>query len=153
MNNPYLLSSLRQGPVIVRRIVGRIERKQWDRKTDPERFSFREGVAHLADWEPIFLERMKMAIAESGSAVKGIDEGIRAEEMGYSGTSPLLEAARFVQAREQTIAFLGSLMQPHWSLTITHSEKGAQTIADQASMLVCHDTYHIEHLLQYLDPE
>jgi len=150
VKNYYLLSSLAAGPVIVERIVAKIDASDYDRLSDPERFSFREGIAHLADWEPILLGRLKAAIENPGSTVQGIDESVRAIEQNYSAKDPVAEAERFKTLRQETLTFLRERSEDDWRLEVTHTEKGLMNLFDQAVTLLGHDTYHIEHLTQYL---
>jgi hypothetical protein len=150
MTNYYLLSSLEAGAVIVERIVGRIDDAKYDVRTDPERFSFREAVAHISDWEPILFGRLKAALDNPGSTVQGIDEGQRALDMSYAKTDPLAEARRFAELRRETVQWLRDRTADEWRLEVTHTEKGRMSLFDQAVTLLGHDTYHIEHLTQYL---
>lgn len=124
--------------------------ERWDTTTDPDRFTFREAVAHLADWEPIHLFRMQKAIDQPGGPVHGLDESQRALEMEYDTTDPVEQAHLYLEHREEIVRWLECLPREDWRKTVVHSEKGEQTLEDQASMLVCHDTYHIEHLLGFV---
>jgi hypothetical protein len=150
MNNPYLYPGLRLGPMAIERIVQKIDASRYDQRTDPDRFSLREAVAHLADWEPILLGRMKMAVDAPGSTISGIDEGQRSIAQGYNSKDPVQEALRYRELREETIRFLQARSPEDWSKTVIHSERGLQTLEDQASLLLGHDHYHLEHLTQYL---
>lgn len=147
--NAYLFPGLEFGPRIVERLVAQIPPARYDEKTNPERFTLREAIAHLADWEPILRDRIKQAIAEPDSLVKGIDEGERADELGY-GTWDVQEQLKVFKAeRDVTIAYLRTLSAEDWHKAITHNEKGRQTASDQANQLLGHDLYHIDHLTEF----
>ena len=149
-NNSYLWQGMRLGPVAIQRIVAAVPESKWDTVTEPDRFTFREAVAHIADWEPILLGRMVQAVNEPGSFVPNRDETERAVEMGYETWDPVEQAQKFVEEREKTILFLKSIGPEDWSKFVDHPEKGRIDVNDQANTLLGHDTYHIEHLLQYL---
>jgi hypothetical protein len=151
MNNPYLLPGLKSGPLTVARIVRSIPERLYDHKTDPDRFSLREAVCHLADWEQIHLARMQAGLTQEDAPVHGIDEGARAEELGYATWNVEEQLSHFASERQKTIDFLKGLSPDQWKTTVVHSEKGRLTLYDQANVLLAHDTYHIDHLSQYLE--
>ena len=131
-------------------MVRAIPESRWDEKLDPERFSLREAVAHVVDWEPILWERMKIAAESPGSTITPYDEGQRAIDMNYAATNPIDEAQRYQKERSKTIAFLKSLPADKWDNRVIHPERGEISINDLANMLIGHDHYHLEHLSQLL---
>jgi hypothetical protein len=147
--NFYLFPGLEFGPRIVERLVQQIPVGRYDEKTNPDRFTLREAVAHLADWEPILRGRIEQAIAQPDSAVQGIDEGIRAEELNYGEWDVQEQLAVFSAERAKTIAYLRTLTPEDWGKAIVHNEKGRQTAMDQANQFLGHDLYHIDHLTEF----
>ncbi|MBC8065775.1 MAG: DinB family protein [Chlorobia bacterium] len=147
--NAYLFPGLEFGPRIVEGLVAQIPAGRYNEKTNPDRFTLREAVAHLADWEPILRSRIAKAIAEPEASIQGIDEGLRAEEMGYKDLDVKVQLVTFATERGITIAYLRSLAAEDWSKAITHNEKGRQTVSDQANQLLGHDLYHIDHLMEF----
>ena len=150
MNNPYLIRALAFGPQIVSRIVAQIGESEFDRHTDPERFTLREAVAHLAEWEAIDLDRIKQIVSRPGSDIEPFDEVELAEKHKYGKLDVQQQLALLSQRRSATLAFLETLPAESWALQAVHGEKGPLTVYDMANMMVSHDTYHIEHLAQYL---
>ncbi len=144
------MPALRLAPLAAERLVLAIPSSLYDFRTDPNRFSLREAVAHLADWEPIFLNRMKAGVAEDGAEVFGIDEGVRAIEMHYGTTEVEVAIQAFKAARAETVAWLESLAPEDWAKHVIHSERGRLSTREHANMIVGHDVYHLEHLTQYL---
>lgn len=147
--NAYLFPGLEYGPRIVERMIAQIPPARYDEKTNPERFTLREAVAHLADWEPILRGRIEQAITTPDCLVNGIDEGVRADELGYGSWDVAEQLEVFRVEREKTIAYLRTLSAEDWQKAITHNEKGKQTVADQANQLLGHDLYHIDHLTEF----
>lgn len=146
----YIFRGLELGPLAIERVVARIPESEYDRKTDPDRFSPREAVAHLADWEPILLNRLRSAVETPGGTVPGIDESQRAIDGGYASRDPREEARKLVELRAETVAYLRSLAPEDWEKTFVHAERGAHSVFEAAAQIVGHDTYHLEHLSQYL---
>ncbi len=149
----YLYPGLEAGPQTIRRLIERIEPADLDRPTHPGRFSPREVVAHLADWEPISRGRMQAAHAMPGTDVPDIDEGARALEMGYADWDPIATAEEFIRRRGETIAWLKALAPEDWQKTAVHSVKGEMTIYDYANLELGHDLYHIVQLAEVLARE
>lgn len=148
--HPYLFPGLEASPRIIADIVRRIPVEKMDAPTHPNRFTPREVVAHMADWEPIFLERMRVTAHQPGSTIHGIDETQRAVDMGYSEWDWERQLELIAKHRADSIAFLKGLSPDQFGLHSVHNEKGALTIDDQANMLMGHDLYHIDQLLNVL---
>lgn len=149
MNNPYLIRALSFGPSIVARIVGQIDSSRYDTHSDPERFTLREAVAHLAEWDAIDLSRIKQIVSRPGSDIEPFDEVELAAKNGYGSLDVHEQLNLFARRRLAMIAFLETVPSEKWSLSAVHAEKGPLTVYDMANMIVAHDTYHIEHLTQY----
>src|SRR6476659_8062259 len=91
--HPYLLSVLDLTPKTLERLISQVPAKRYDELTDPNRFTLREAVAHLADWEPIFLQRIQAGVDKPGAEVFGMDESQRAIDKNY-GNWDLKESCR-----------------------------------------------------------
>ncbi|MFQ3669066.1 MAG: DinB family protein [Fimbriimonadaceae bacterium] len=149
----YLLPALEKSPDAIAAIVRRIASARLGVPTGEGRFSPKEVVAHLADWEPIFLSRMQTAESNPGSTVEVYDEGVRAVSQGYAGSDVEEQLRAFRNARDRTVAWLRSLSVESWSKSVEHPERGRMTIEDIANMLVGHDMYHVEQLARLLDAD
>lgn len=147
---PYLFPSLPVGPIAVRKLMERIEASALDRPTAPGRFTPREVAAHLADWEPILLARMRQAHDDPESTILGIDEGEMAIANGYSSKDWRSELEAWAASRAETIAWLRTVGDDAWSRFVVHNERGRQSLYDQANLLLGHDLYHIEQLCAVL---
>ena len=150
MANPYLLPALRLGPLTVQHLVEAVSESRYDELTDPGRFTLREAVAHLADWEPILLDRIRLAAEQPGSTIVAYDETALCERGGYGSTEPRDQAQLFIARRERTIEYITSALDGRWSNEAVHQGRGPMTVADLVNLLVGHDMYHIEHLAQFL---
>lgn len=149
--NPYLLTAIPLGPVVFKRLLDRFNPSDLDYSFETDRFTVREIVAHMADWEPLFRGRMELALSSPGAPIVTYDEGDRAIEFNYSGTDVVIEMARYSEEREKTVAFLRSLNKSDFRLGYVHPALGPKVIEDQANMLLGHDLYHIEQLTAYLE--
>ena len=136
--------------MIVRWIVEHAPSSVYDTKTDPERFTFREAVAHLADWEPILQERMRQIKDQPGSIIVAYDEGKRAIDENYAAINPADAVEQWAKSRAESIEYFEKEAPGFWDSVARHPERGDISLYDLANMEVAHDTYHIEHLLGFL---
>ena len=144
--NVYLFPALKMTPGLIESAFDRLPESAWDSPTAPDRFSPREILAHLADWEPIMQARMVQCAESPGTILVPYDEAQMAIDNGYSHWDPKQSLAKYKQARTATVTWLEALEPDEWRLSAVHPERGELSIYDQANLLVCHDVYHIEQL-------
>jgi hypothetical protein len=150
--HPYLITGVSLGPSLVRRLATAIPEAQYDEALDNDRFTVREIVAHLADWEVLFRGRMEAALQSPGVAIVTFDEGERAIEREYSKLEVEDQLVLYEMERAKTVEFLSGLSPDQFRLQYVHPQLGQLVIEDQANMLIGHDMYHIEQLTSYLYP-
>jgi hypothetical protein len=128
---------------------------RWDFRPDPERFTLREMIAHLADWNPIFQERVTRICAEEAPVLPDRDEGQIAVDRDYAHSDPQASLSRFRAGRAQLLAYLQSLEPEQWERTGSYMAdhprgSGAITVEDWAVQVVAHDGYHTQQTAQWL---
>lgn len=147
----YIHHGLQATPGVFRRLMSLIPVERWDTPTHPDRFTPREVIAHMADWEAILRdERMKPAVETPGYTVTPYDESLRAIEQGYSITDVEEQLARFAAERARTVVFLQGLTDEQQATKLNHPERGAMTVAEHAAGMLGHDVYHIDQLMALL---
>jgi hypothetical protein len=83
MNHATLIEQYLAGPDLLRRSVGGMTREQLLARPIPGKWSTQEVVCHLADYEPIYADRMKRVIAlKEPDLLKG-DPGLFAARLAY----------------------------------------------------------------------
>jgi len=148
--NFYLLPAIEFGPQVIRRLLDQLPHERLDLPLHADRFTPREVMAHLADWEPIMRERIRMALTSPGSETPAYDEGQMAIDHHYAEQDPEAQVEVFVRERNATAALLRGLSEADWQQPVHHPERGRQTVEDMANALLGHDLYHIEQLTEYL---
>ena len=149
MNN-YILKTLHFGPLVLERVVKQIPANRLDERPDPERFTIREAVAHLADWEPILRGRMRQLIDRPGSILEPYDEGQMALDNRYFEKDVTESMERLKRERTETIRMLREITPEEWQSAGTHAESGPMTVQGIAAMVQGHDLYHLEQATLYL---
>lgn len=146
--NSYLFPALESTVDIVGHQFRQLPQSSWDVPTHSDRFTPREVLAHLADWEPILLDRIKAAVLTPGATIEAFDEGQMALDNGYASIEPSASLASFKAARAKTVEFLKSVPHDDWQKTIIHPERGPLSVYDIANMVACHDVYHVKQLIE-----
>lgn len=148
--NAYVMTSLQKVPVTTERILKKIDPASFDARPDAERFTIREAISHLADWEPIWLDRFTVGTNTPGATIKVYDEGQLAIDRKYAERDVFAEAARYGEGRKKLLEFFATFQPDDWKKTINHPERGVLTLGDFGCMILGHDVYHIEHFTQFL---
>ena len=149
--NPYLLTTFEMGPAVVRRIIEHIPESSLDRAIDPERFTPREVVAHLADWEAIDRKRLSAGVERPGSAIQPYDEVQMALDHQYSQSDINAQLLRYANERKVTARYVRGLRPDDMRNTVYHPERGILTVDDLCNLIIAHDLYHVEQLSAYLE--
>ncbi len=122
----------------------------WDARPDPERFSLREMIAHLADWEPIWLMRIERTLTEDHPTLPDLDENQMVVDNGYAQQNPHANLIRFRQGREQVVPKLRSLSEAAWERTAYRDTLGDLNIEGITAMMLGHDGYHTRQAAEWI---
>lgn len=148
----YLLIDLESAPDVLGKMFETITGLTvYDRRPDPERFTLREVVAHLADWDKVFLGRMTQTRDSESPTLQGIDEGQVAVDNDYAHADPAESLARHKTNRAALVAFLRRLSPEEWERVGNHTELGPITLTAQAVLVGAHDGYHRQQALEWLN--
>jgi hypothetical protein len=145
----YLLITLAGAPDVFDALLQGMTEEEADRRPDPERFTIRESMAHLADWEGVFRERLLLTRDKDEATLQGYDEGQWAIDHDYANTDWKVQAQRFREGRQELMVLLHSLTPEHWKRTANHTEAGPITMAEQAMLICVHDGYHQQQIVQW----
>ena len=149
----YLLGALEAAPEIIAHLLRDLSDKEADFRPDAKRFTLREMMAHLADWEPIFLARLQRTRDEDEPFLTDVDEGKLALEHDYAhdyAHSDLVEHLRlFTQCRAQMVAFTRDLAPAAWQQVCHHERAGRLTLEGLVTLIVLHDAYHLRQVTQW----
>lgn len=144
----YLRHGLAATPVVLERLLSGTTPQDHDRRPDPERFTIREAVAHLADWEGVWLERMQRIKTEE-PFLPGYDEGQWAIDHDYAHSDLVEQTRKFRDGRAAILAFLAELAPADWERTGNHQEAGVLTLESLAVMILGHDGYHLRQVTDF----
>ncbi|MCU0315573.1 MAG: DinB family protein [Fimbriimonadaceae bacterium] len=148
-----LVKALPMGPKVIERILRVFPTDRLDDRIEVDRFTAREVIAHLADYEQHVLDRIRVATLKSSPVVPSYDPDKMAEAHKYSSKDVFHEAEVFESRRGMTVEFLRGLSADDFNKTFSIEGGRTWTIADYILMLLTHDMEHVEQLTHYLATE
>lgn len=148
----YLTNAFDNAPVALSALLSHLpaDSPVWDTRPDPARFSVREIVAHLADWDEIWEERFGRTVTEEAPLLLRPDLDQRAAERGYATADPIKCLARLRDSRAALTASLRSLHEDAWTRTTTLDRMGAVPLHVLVALAVSHDSYHVRQVTEWL---
>ena len=148
----YVLLDLESAPDVLGKMLETVtDPGVYDYRPDPARFTLREVLAHLADWDPVFLGRMTQTRDTEHPTLQGKDEGQVAVDNDYAHADPAASLARYKANRAALVAFLRTLTPEQWERSGNHTELGPITLTAQAVLAGAHDGYHRQQVVEWLD--
>jgi len=146
----YVVRAARFAPSIFAKLFDLIPSSRWDERLDPERFSPREVICHMADWEPIFCHRISAAVQQDMALVEDYDEGQFALDHDYAHQDVSQQLRLFAERRERTVRLLEGLSPEELEHRFNQPPFGVMILRDYLPKIIGHDTYHVEQLFHYV---
>jgi uncharacterized damage-inducible protein DinB len=109
----------------------------------PGRFTLRQTIAHLADWDEVFLKRAQKTL-KGEPILEDPDSGEMAEKNKYNTLDPHDSVRRYAQNRYKLSRFFHDLGPKDWDKTSVHPRHGAMSLEAQMVHVLGHDGYHLD---------
>ena len=116
-------------------------------KPSPDRWSVSEVLAHLADIEQLYSERVHRFVEEDLPALRKYDQATSAGG-DYSRGSAGEHLARFTATRRAIVAFLKTVPASAGARTALHSELGSITLSQMLNEWASHDLGHLRQVAE-----
>ncbi len=140
------ITVLEQTPIIIEKILldAPPDALQW--KPQMDRWSISEVLAHLADVEIFFRERVRKMVAEDSPQLPSYDQNATYAQGRYSGGTAREHLHRFCHERDRTLSTLRYLPPAAVARTGQHVEIGKITVGEQLNEWAFHDLGHIRQI-------
>jgi uncharacterized damage-inducible protein DinB len=135
------------GPELVRQSVSGMTDELLDARPVPGTWSTRQVVCHLADFEPIYVDRMKRVIAERCPTFFGGDPDTFAAGLAYERRNVGAELQLIDAVRGHMAAILRELSAADFQRTGNHAEAGPMTL----ETLLMNITSHVPHHVRFIE--
>jgi len=145
----YLITALSSGPALFNHLLVDLSPKEADYRPDPDRFTIREIMAHLAEWDVVFLNRIQRICAEEHPTLPGYDEGELALQHNYAATDVAEQCRLFGERRTQLVDFLKGVPNDAWQRTADRPEIGIVMLEALVLLIPLHDSYHTAQVAQW----
>ncbi len=150
-----LFTALEGTPKVLDALFGSLEPTSttWDFRPDPDRFTLREVVAHLADYDEIFQNRIRQTRDEDSPTFAPSNPGQLAIDSNYAASDVAQSLARLRDHREAFVKYLRGLSVDDWQRSGTVSvagDTGLVTAEELAAFVLVHDGYHTRQIAEWL---
>lgn len=135
-----------KGAADLRAAVAGMTREQLVARPIAGRMSTLEVVCHIADFEPIFVERMKRIIALDAPLLFVADENQFLKELHYHDRDAAEELTLIDTTRSQMARIIRRLTPAQFQRTGVHTQKGLVTL----EQVIRGATNHIPHHLPFI---
>jgi uncharacterized damage-inducible protein DinB len=136
------------GPELLARVIRGMTDEQLDRTPVPGRWSTRQVVAHIADFEPVYADRMKRIIAEDEPTFFGGDPDVFAEKLAYDKRE-IEEELDLIRSVRRHMARILRAQDPSVLQRIgNHSVDGPLTLEVLLERITGHIPHHVAFIHQ-----
>ena len=132
-------------------LLRRATSRELRRKTEPDRWSAGEILAHMADAELTFGFRMRLVLGSNGTRIPAFDQDVWATNLQYDRQDPRASFDAYRAGREHNLRLLRLLPPGMWSYYGMHEERGKETIARMTEMMAGHDLNHLRQIAGLLN--
>jgi uncharacterized damage-inducible protein DinB len=134
------------GAAKLKAVVKGITKEQAKSRPVPGKWSPVECVCHLADFEPIFADRMKRILAFDKPMIWAADENDYAKALSYQERDLEEEVAVVDAVRKSTARLLKAQPEAALQRMGNHNMRGMMTLEQVLQTAVNHLTHHMKHL-------
>ena len=147
MDYDSLIEQYLAGPRQLRAALAGVNPEQLDIRPIPGKWSIKEVVCHIADYEPVYADRMKRVIAEDQPMLLAGSPDAFVARLAYNRREVDEELALIEIVRSQMARILRSLPSQDFQRTGNHSVRGPVALESLLQQI----TDHIPHHLAFLD--
>lgn len=134
------------GPRQLRDAVRGMTPEQLDARPVPGKMTTREVIAHIADFEPVYTDRMKRVIAEESPPLRGGDPDVWAKALAYNVRDVNEELDLVEAVRKQMARILRTVPESAWTRAGVHSEYGALSLEELLRRITNHVPHHVKFI-------
>ncbi len=126
-----------------------LDSPRWDARPEADRFSLREVVAHLVDFDTVTRERFERIIREDNPELPDWDPTVAAAH--YSARDPQHGMEHLLLSRQELAQWLEGLSEPEWKRRGSRPRVGEFSVEEGTALFLGHDSYHLIQIAQWLD--
>jgi hypothetical protein len=137
------------GPATLRQAVKGMTREQLIARPVPGRWSTLEVICHLADFDPVLIDRMKRIIALGDTPLLLVaDENQYLKTLAYHERDAEEELTLIEAGRKQMARIIRGLKPEQLEQAGCHNKRGIQTLEKVIQMAINHITHHVAFIAE-----
>jgi uncharacterized damage-inducible protein DinB len=142
-----LIANYLAGPQLLRDAIAGMTAKELNAAPVPGKWSTRQVICHIADFEPVYADRMKRVVAEDNPPLRGGDPDVFAAKLAYDDRDIEEELHLIEAVRRHVARILKTLPEETFQRTGQHSEDGPLSL----EILLKRITGHIPHHVKFIE--
>ena len=143
-----LIDEYIKGPKLLREAVAGMTREQLLARPVAGKWSTLELIAHLADFEPVYGDRMKRILAEDEPTLFGGDPDKFAAKLAYHERDLETELCLIECVRKQMAVILRTVPEEDFQRVGRHSEAGPLTLRTFLERITGHIPHHLPFIAE-----
>lgn len=138
------LDVLRESLEAYRSLGARLTAELWEQPVAPGKWTVRQVLVHVVQWEMILGLRLRFALASPDYVIQPFEQDpLMGEADVVDGPTAL---AAFEAVRKMTMAFASSLTPAQRQQRTVHAERGAIDVEDVLTTLAGHAVHHLRQV-------
>jgi DinB superfamily len=142
------VSLMEKTPFLLETLLGNLPAELLKWKPGPDRWSISEVLAHLADIEKVYSERIRRILSEDSPALQKYEQPGPSDPAAYSRGDAADHLKNFVAARHALITMLRGVPAAAGARTAKHSELGEITFLQLLNEWASHDLGHLRQIAE-----
>lgn len=148
MDHVKLIKEYAAGPPLLRKAITGMSTEQMNAAPVAGKWSTRQVICHIADFEPVYADRMKRVIAEEKPTFFGGNPDLFAARLAYDRRDIEEELAFIYAVRRHMTRILRSLDPADFQRIGHHSEDGPLTLATLLQRVTNHLPHHVAFIAE-----
>jgi len=148
LNIPQMIQEYKSGGAKLRAAVAGMNREQLAARPVPGKWSTLEVLCHIADFEPIYADRMKRVIAEDNPLLLPGDPDQFQARLAYANRDAAEELTLIETCRSQMARILSTLTERDFERRGKHSIDGPLSLATLLERITIHIPHHIAFIAE-----
>ena len=147
MSHAVLIAEYLAGPAALRQAIAGMTPAQLDATPIPDKWSTRQVICHIADFEPVYADRIKRVIAEDEPLLMSGNPDQFAAKLAYKQRDLDTELQLIEVVRQHLASILRTLAAETFQRAGKHSLDGLLTIETLLTRITGHIPHHIQTIV------
>jgi uncharacterized damage-inducible protein DinB len=148
MSYNQLITDYEQGAQLLSQAIAGMTTEQLKARPIPGKWTTLELICHIADFEPVYADRMKRVIAEDNPPLLSGDPDLFLKGLAYHDRDAQEEIALIDVVRKQMARILRTLPDSAFARVGTHSRDGALSLETLLKRITGHIPHHAKFIAE-----